>query len=49
MPTRCNADATHMVDGWTGVELGFCDGHERYVAVPEKVLEDASAETEVGS
>lgn len=38
-PARCDADATHMVAGWTGVELAFADGHTRYVAVPEKIVE----------
>ena len=48
MPARSDADATHMVAGWTGVGLEFADGHTRYVAVPKKTLLDVAAETEVG-
>ncbi|WP_290816751.1 hypothetical protein [Halovivax sp.] len=35
MPNRSDERASAMLDGWTGVELVFVDGHERYVPTPE--------------
>ena len=38
MPNRSDEHASAMLDGWTGVELAFADGHERYVPTPQKEI-----------
>lgn len=39
IPCRSDADASTFVDGWTGVEVTFRDGEDRYVPVPERTLD----------
>ena len=41
MPLRAGgADASAMVDGWTGVEIRFSDEHVRHVPVPEREVSE---------
>ena len=37
-PNRCDSSASAMLDRWTGVEVAFCDEHERFVPTPEKEM-----------
>jgi len=40
LPCRSDSEATTFTNGWTGIEVRFRDGEERYVPVPEYYAED---------
>jgi len=41
MPMRVGgSDAGAFVDGWTGVEIRFSDGHIRHIATPEREVSE---------